>query len=102
MPNLSIKQVPEDLAEKLRRRASRNHRSLQGELMSILAQALAAEGTPDPRASGPARAPIGPGVLSGTKTIEEIAAEVRQQSPQPDDVGAPAVGVIRRDRDARG
>ncbi|WP_373684617.1 FitA-like ribbon-helix-helix domain-containing protein [Ramlibacter montanisoli] len=32
MPNLSIKDVPEDVAEALRQRASRNHRSLQGEL----------------------------------------------------------------------
>jgi plasmid stability protein len=36
MPNLSIKDVPEDLAESLRQRAARNHRSLQGELMAII------------------------------------------------------------------
>jgi len=36
MPNLSIKDVPEALAEKLRQRAARNHRSLQGELMALL------------------------------------------------------------------
>ncbi|MEK7736151.1 MAG: Arc family DNA-binding protein [Pseudomonadota bacterium] len=36
MPNLSIKDVPETLAEKLRQRAARNHRSLQGELMALL------------------------------------------------------------------
>ncbi len=36
MPNLSIKDVPEDLAEFLRQRAARNHRSLQGELMAII------------------------------------------------------------------
>ena len=34
--NLSIKNVPEALAAKLRERAERNHRSLQGELMAIL------------------------------------------------------------------
>jgi plasmid stability protein len=34
--NLSVKNVPEDLAAKLRGRAERNHRSLQGELMAIL------------------------------------------------------------------
>jgi plasmid stability protein len=34
--NLSIKNVPEALAAKLRARAERNHRSLQGELMAIL------------------------------------------------------------------
>ena len=34
--NLSVKNVPEALAAKLRNRAERNHRSLQGELMAIL------------------------------------------------------------------
>jgi len=34
--NLSIKNVPNEVAEKLRRQAERHHRSLQGELMSIL------------------------------------------------------------------
>ena len=34
--NLSIKNVPDALAAKLRERAERNHRSLQGELMAIL------------------------------------------------------------------
>jgi plasmid stability protein len=33
MPKLSIKDVPEEIAEALRQRAARNHRSLQGELM---------------------------------------------------------------------
>jgi len=37
--NLSIKNVPDDLAETLRTRAERNHRSLQGELMAILESA---------------------------------------------------------------
>jgi len=37
--NLSIKNVPEEMAAKLRERAQRNHRSLQGELMAILENA---------------------------------------------------------------
>lgn len=37
--NLSIKNVPDALAAKLRERAERNHRSLQGELMAILESA---------------------------------------------------------------
>ena len=37
--NLSIKNVPETMAAKLRERAERNHRSLQGELMAILENA---------------------------------------------------------------
>jgi plasmid stability protein len=36
---LSVKNVPERLAQQLRRRAARNHRSLQGELMAILEDA---------------------------------------------------------------
>jgi len=38
--DLSIKRVPNALAERLRKRARRNNRSLQGELMSILQDAL--------------------------------------------------------------
>jgi plasmid stability protein len=38
--NLSVKNVPEALAAKLRGRAERNHRSLQGELMAILEAAV--------------------------------------------------------------
>lgn len=36
MVDLSIKNVPEELAEYLRKRAERNNRSLQGELLTIL------------------------------------------------------------------
>lgn len=49
--NLSVKNVPEALAMKLRARAERNHRSLQGELLAILeaaandARALVADTT---------------------------------------------------------
>ena len=38
--SLSIKDVPDDLAEALRTRAARNHRSVQGELMHILEAAV--------------------------------------------------------------
>jgi plasmid stability protein len=34
--NLSIKGVPEELAQRVRTRARLNHRSLQGELMAML------------------------------------------------------------------
>jgi len=40
--NLSIKNVPDDVAERLRERAERNHRSLQGELLSIVEEAATA------------------------------------------------------------
>lgn len=38
--SLSIKDVPEVLAERLRQRAARNHRSLQRELMAIVEAAV--------------------------------------------------------------
>jgi plasmid stability protein len=40
MPSLSIKNVPEEVVEKLRERARGHHRSLQGELMAILEEAV--------------------------------------------------------------
>ena len=43
---LSIKDVPDDIAERLRARAKRHHRSLQGELMAIIESAAPA---PKPR-----------------------------------------------------
>jgi plasmid stability protein len=56
--NLSIKNVPDALADKLRARAERNHRSLQGELMAILEHAAsgadAAGGVHQPAVAEPA------------------------------------------------
>ena len=95
--NLSIKGVPETLAERLRARAERNHRSLQGELMQIIEQAAA-----EP-AAAPAVAPTAArrGVLRGTKTIEQIAAEHRVRFPHPIATGPLAVDIVRADRNAR-
>ena len=47
--NLSIKNGSDDLAARLRERAARNHRSLQGELMAILEQSLRDKETLTPR-----------------------------------------------------
>jgi plasmid stability protein len=41
--SLSIKNVPDELAEELRRRATRHHRSLQGELLAILEETVKEE-----------------------------------------------------------
>ena len=38
--NLSIKGVPDHIAQQLRRRASKHHRSLQGELLAILEESV--------------------------------------------------------------
>lgn len=38
--NLSIKNAPDELVTRLRERAANNHRSLQGEMLAILEEAL--------------------------------------------------------------
>ena len=48
MPNISVKDVPDVWTEALRRRAVRNHRSLQGELMAIIERAVAEPVQPEP------------------------------------------------------
>ena len=113
MPNLSIKDVPEAWAEALRQRASRSHRSLQGELMAIIERAIHEPGA---AAQDSAAAPfpksaqtgvIGfdrfghPIVRRGSKTIEQIAAGHRQRFPDPIRGGPLSVDILRADRDAR-
>jgi len=41
--NISVKNMPDDIAERLRQRAKRHHRSLQGELMAILESSVKEE-----------------------------------------------------------
>lgn len=96
MPNLSIKEVPEEIAEALRQRAARNHRSLQGELMAIIEQAAQSARTPEAAAI-----PAAVGERRGTRTIEDIAAELRARYPEPLRGGPLAVDIIRADRDSR-
>jgi hypothetical protein len=48
---LSIKNVPDTVARRLREQAERNHRSLQGELLSLVEQAAAAQPFVDLRLS---------------------------------------------------
>jgi plasmid stability protein len=40
---LSIKNAPDEVVERLRERAARNHRSLQGEMLSIIEAAVTAK-----------------------------------------------------------
>ncbi len=87
--NLSIKNVPDAIADTLRSRAQRNHRSLQRELMAILEQAVQPGAQPRPEGHGPP-----PGRLS----IEEVVERARRLFPQ----GTPSsVGLIREQRDGR-
>jgi plasmid stability protein len=46
--NLSVKNAPDEILERLRRRAERSHRSLQGEMMAILEAAVAEDGAARP------------------------------------------------------
>lgn len=106
--NLSIKGVPESLAERLRARAERNHRSLQGELMAIIERAAATEetsvaATAAAAAATTAAAPPRRLVSErrGTRSIEEIAAEHLARYPKPFTHVPRAVDIIRKDRDSR-
>lgn len=109
MPQLSIKDVPEDWTEALRRRAARHHRSLQGELMAIVEQAVMQEvptlaasptsfGSPQPVGHDRRGRPI---VRQGWKTVEQVAAELRARHPRPIDSGPSSIELIREDRDSR-
>jgi plasmid stability protein len=97
MPNLSIKNVPERLLTKLRERAVRHHRSVQGELMALLSAAVESPGGSTPslptNEATTAR-------RSGSRRIEEIAAEHRERWKKPFKKGPQAVDMIRADRDA--
>lgn len=71
---LSIRDVPEVLAQRLKERAKRNHRSLQGELLSII------EETVSPR----------------QLTIEEAYEKIRRLNIR---TVSEATQMIREDRD---
>jgi plasmid stability protein len=73
---LSIKKVPQPLVTRLRRRAAAHHRSLQGELLSILEEAL------DPKRA----------------TISEVQKQLAKLGLRTADQSA---RMIREDRDAR-
>ena len=46
---LSVKNVPDAVARRLRARAKRNHRSLQGELLAIVAEATEVSARASPK-----------------------------------------------------
>ncbi len=96
--NLSIKNVPDDLAERLRQRAKRNRRSLQGELLAML-ELL--EGDADERrhpSLGELKEREGRPRRLGPLTIRELL-----DSAQRSGLNAPseAARLVRADRDAR-
>lgn len=75
--NLSIKNAPDEVVHRLKERAARHHRSLQGELLAIIQEAV--------------REPH-------RLTPEEVLAEVRRLGIQ---TPSEAAALIRADRDER-
>ena len=75
--NLSIKNVPDHIAEQLRQRAAKHHRSLQGELMVILEESVTRKRFLKP---------------------SEILGELRRDGLKTPDE---AVRFVREDRNAR-
>ena len=74
---LSIKNARDDVVARLKARAMRNHRSLQGELLAIIEEAVRDE------------APIGP--LEALAEIERLGLRTPADSVQ----------MVRQDRDGR-
>jgi plasmid stability protein len=75
--NLSIKNAPDEVVRRLRERAERHHRSLQGELLAIIEAAVE-----DRRAATPA----------------EVLADIRRLGLK---TPAEAARLVRSDRDGR-
>ncbi len=106
MPNLSVKNVPETWAEALRQRAARNHRSLQGELMAIIEQAVSGGATEAPGERGRPRI-VGydsaghPIVRVGWKTVAQVAADLKAKFPNGVGDQMSSIDIIRQDRDSR-
>ena len=75
--SLSIKNAPDDIVRRLKRRAAKHHRSLQGELLAILEEAVR---SPDAMSSGEVLAEV---ARLGVRTPHEAAS------------------ILRKDRDAR-
>ncbi len=100
MPNLSIKNVPMEVVAGLRERAAANHRSLQGELLALVTKSVAgAPGAAETPFATHARA--SQGTRQGHKSIEQIAAEHRN-NPQRSARKSPlSTALIRKERDAR-
>lgn len=76
--NLSIKNVPDEVAKKLKKRAEASHRSLQGELLTILTEVA--------------------GMPSRRLSIEDVRRRIVGLGLR---TPSEAAGMVREDRDAR-
>lgn len=107
---LTIKQVPDDLADRLRLRAEANRRSLQRELLLIIehaADASATAGTAEPapvyHASVNHAAKASRRAQSGKSTTGRLSLDALWQRARKLGASMPSesADLIRRDRDAR-
>lgn len=108
MATLTIRDVPETTARKLKARAERNHRSLQREMLLILEQSISSNVVSDPqqqyriakpadvRTPGDSPTPLAP--AKEFLTIEQLWARGRAL-----DLSTPneSVAIIRKLRDER-
>ena len=103
----TIKQIPDALANRLRRRAEDNHRSLQRELLLILESAAATHEPVRTRVAEPAAAYShesktvrrrSAGTKSGKLSLDELWQRSRRLGVQS---ASESTDLIRRDRDAR-
>lgn len=110
MANLSVKDVPEQWAQALRERAARNHRSLQGELMFLIEQAVKSGDTGGPSLDNPGSREVRvvgfdrrdqPIVRQGWKTVDQVVAELNAKYPDPIPDQLSSIDIIRQDRDTR-
>ncbi|MEK6591917.1 MAG: Arc family DNA-binding protein [Pseudomonadota bacterium] len=97
--NLSIKNVPDAVADALRARAERNHRSLQGELMAILEHSVSGPASQGPTIAARTAAPrTVPAQNTPKLSIDEVAARAAKLFPKGT---ASSVNFIREMRDGR-
>lgn len=106
---LTVKQVPDRVADKLRVRAAASHRSLQGELMAILEEAVM-QGAPQARQTDPPAYVVKTtpknSAVSGTvpahgkrMTLAEAWKRARRLGPPSKSESAT---IVRKLRDERG
>ena len=114
--NFSIKQVPENVAERVRQRARANRRSLQSELLLIIEHAAAGDPPvtdrvgepPAPAYASPqrhrkgagkaVRKPDAPPRSAGKLSLDQLWQRARKLgAATPDE----STAIIRRDRDVR-
>ncbi len=74
--NISIKNVPEDKVAQLKARAKRNHRSLQGELLALIEESLAAN--PPQRKTMTIHELVEQGKRLGLSTASEATQWIRE------------------------